>query len=299
MNSEPNLSLKTANGWAILPSSLKRPDQSPRFNLSFPSYLGTDVGAQNLAVNESGKGYEPPTRNLIERTLRRGDLFVDVGAHWGLFTLQAATHPAGGIEVISFEPELVNALILSENVAKNNLTDVVTVICAACGSQNDLAPLTTNSTMGHSIRGVGLPSNAIRGPTKWVPVVTLDTALAHLQKDAERRVVLKIDAEGFEPQIIAGAKSVLSGGRVALIIWEWGTAFVERRERGAVLEMIAFLSACGFRHFQPPGHETDGPLNELDVDTAYLGNVFSFASPPGGVENPAMVSRDVDARQQV
>ena len=40
------------------------------------------------------------TRDLIERVLRRGDLFVDVGAHWGFFSLQAATHPAGDIEVV-------------------------------------------------------------------------------------------------------------------------------------------------------------------------------------------------------
>jgi FkbM family methyltransferase len=284
MNAETSIGLKTENGWAILPSSLKRSDHTPRFNLTFPTYLSADVGAQYLAVNESGNGYEVPTRNLIERTLRRGDLFVDVGAHWGFFTLQAATHPAGEIEVISFEPELVNTLILTENVAKNKLSDVVTVIGAACGNQYDLAPLTTNSTMGHSIGGVGLPSNAIRGPTKWVPVVTLDAALAHLQKCVERRVVLKIDAEGFEPQIIAGAKSLLRSGRVALIIWEWGAAFADGQERGALLDMIAFLSECGFRHFQPPGQEADGRLSKLDLEAAYLGNVFSFASQVDGAD---------------
>lgn len=284
MNSETSIDLKTENGWAILPSSLKRPDDTPRFNLTFPTYLSGDIGAQYLAVNESGNGYEVPTRNLIERTLRRGDLFVDVGAHWGLFTLQAATHSAGEIEVVSFEPELVNALILTENVAKNKLSDVVTVVGAACGNQYDLAPLTTNSTMGHSIRGIGLPSNAIIGPTKWVPVVTLDEALAHLQKRAERRIVLKIDAEGFEPQIIAGARSLLRSGRVALIIWEWGAAFMEERERGALLEMIAFLSECGFQHFQPPGQEADGLLSRLDPEAAYLGNVFSFAPHVGDAD---------------
>lgn len=279
MNPDRNINLKTADGWAILPSSLKRPDGTPRFNLNFPSKFAADAGAQYLVINESGNGYEPPTRNLIEHILRRGDLFVDVGAHWGFFTLQAATHPAGDIEVISFEPELVNALILSENVTKNKLTGVVTVVCAACGNEYDLAPLTmhsSHSTMGHSIRGVALPPDAIGEPSKWVPVVTLDGALAHLQKHTERRLILKIDAEGFEPEIIAGAKSLLSGGRVALIIWELGTAFVREPQRSAVLQMIAFLSECGFRHFQPPGQETDGPLSKLDVETAYLGNVFSF-----------------------
>ncbi len=74
MNAEMSIALKTENGWAILPSSLKRSDHTPRFNLTFPAYLGTDVGAQYLEANESGNGYEVPTRNLIERTLQRGDL---------------------------------------------------------------------------------------------------------------------------------------------------------------------------------------------------------------------------------
>jgi FkbM family methyltransferase len=277
MQPQAHNALQVANGWAILPSSLKRADATPRFNLTFPAFYATDIGAQVLAATELGDGYELPTRNLIERTLRQGDLFVDVGAHWGLFTLQAATHPTGDIDVVSFEPELMNAVVLSENVVANKVNEAVTVICAACGSGHDLAPLTTNSTMGHSINGVGLPENGIRGRPQWVPVVALDAALANLRKQAGRRIILKIDAEGFEPQIIAGARSLLQGGRIALIIWEWGTAFVEGRERGPVLEMLAFLGACGFRHFQPPAHHQDGQLGAFAIESAFLGNVFSFA----------------------
>jgi hypothetical protein len=163
----PDINLKTENGWAILPSSLKQGDETPRFNLTFPMHYATDVGALHLIVNESHAGYEVPTRNLIERELRRGDLFIDVGAHWGFFTLQAATHPAGDIQVISFEPELTNAVVLNQNVATNKLGDAVTVICAACGDQSDLAPLMMNSTMGHSIRGIALAPEAT-GPSRWV-----------------------------------------------------------------------------------------------------------------------------------
>ena len=92
MNSDQTISLQTVNGWAILPSSLKHPDQSPRFHLHFLASLAGDVGAQHLIINEANAGYEPPTRDLLERVLRPGDLFVDVGAHWGFFSLQAATH---------------------------------------------------------------------------------------------------------------------------------------------------------------------------------------------------------------
>lgn len=270
-----NTSLQTVNGWVILPSLLKRSDLTPRFNLSFPAYFLSDAGAVHLIANETNDGYEPPTRNLIERTLRRGDLFVDIGAHWGFFTLQAATHPAGEIEVVAFEPELINATILSENVARNNAANVA-IVCAACGDEHQIAPLVTNSTMRHVIYGADKQFDG-RTPSKWVPVVTIDAALAKLQKAAGRRLILKIDAEGYEPNIIAGARSVLASGRVALVIWECGDAFQSGPRHAAMTQMVAALSDCGFRHFRPPGAGGGDSTVEFSPQSGWHGNVFSFA----------------------
>ena len=274
MNPDQTISLQTVNGWAILPSSLKRSDRSPRFHLHFLASLAGDVGAQHLIINEANAGYEPPTRDLLERVLRPGDLFVDVGAHWGFFSLQAATHPAGGIEVVAFEPDLINATMLTENVGRNKLSNLVTVIGAACGNKNELAPLVLNTTMGHSIRGIGL-APAARALSKWVPVVTLDGALANMGKEAPRRLILKIDAEGFEPNVIVGAQALLAAGRVALIIWERGPAFAEGLGRTAMMQMTALLSDCGFRHFLPPAGGHVGAPFAFDPQADYIGNVFS------------------------
>ncbi len=273
MNPEQTISLQTVNGWAALPSRLKRPDHSPRFHLHFLASLAGDVGAQHLIINEVNAGYEPPTRDLLERVLRPGDLFVDVGAHWGFFSLLAATHPAGGIDVVAFEPDLTNAQTLTENVARNGLANAVTVVCAACGNKNELAPLVLNTTMGHSIRGVGL-APAARGVSKWVPVVTLDGALAGMGKRGAR-LLLKIDAEGFEPNVIVGAQALLAAGRIALIIWERGPAFAEGLGRTAMVQMTALLSDCGFRHVLPPAIGYAGAPQAFDPHADYIGNVFS------------------------
>jgi len=188
--------------------------------------------------------------------------------------LQAATHPSGGIDVVAFEPDLTNALTLTENVAGNGLANAVTVVCAACGNKNELAPLVLNTTMGHGIRGIGL-APAARVLSKWVPVVTLDGALANMGKQPPRRLILKIDAEGFEPNVIVGAQALLAAGRMALIIWERGPAFAEGLGRTAMMQMTALLSDCGFRHFLPPigGHTGAPPPFEPQAD--YIGNVFS------------------------
>ena len=287
MNPDQTISLQTVNGWAILPSSLKRSDRSPRFHVHFLASLAGDVGAQHLIINEANAGYEPPTRDLLERVLRPGDLFVDVGAHWGFFSLQAATHPAGGIEVVAFEPDLINATMLTENVGRNKLSNLVTVIGAACGNKNELAPLVLNTTMGHSIRGIGL-APAARALSKWVPVVTLDGALANMGKEAPRRLILKIDAEGFEPNVIVGAQALLAAGRVALIIWERGPAFAEWLGRTAMMQMAALLSDCGFRHFLPPAGGHVGAPFAFDPQADYIGNVFSVG--PQLLDDPVFAS---------
>jgi FkbM family methyltransferase len=186
--------LGVKNDWLLLAASLTLPNGAPRFHLGFPKEFAADPGANCLVTSELKNGYELPTRNLLERAIRPGDLFVDVGAHWGFFTLQAATHPARGVTVVGFEPDPANAAILVRNVADNGLTDEVSVVCVACGDDFEIAPLVANSTMMHTIRGVGLKPPFARGPSKWVPVVTLDRALVAFPRAASARIILKVDA---------------------------------------------------------------------------------------------------------
>ncbi len=268
--------VRVVNGWVTFPSSLKTPAQAPRFTMEFPIQLANDLGARYLVSHDSAAGYEAPTRNLFEKTLRAGDLFIDVGAHWGFFALQAATHPAGDIFVIAVEPDPANASLLFRNVQGNGLTERVTVVCAACGDGFDVAALVSSSSMGHSIRGIGAEPGLENEPAKWVAVLTLDRILETLPETAGRRVILKIDVEGFEPRVIVGARGLLRSGRVALIVWEYGRALARGVERDALITMIAELSQLGFRHYRPPSSEIDGPLTPFGLDDAYVGNVHSF-----------------------
>jgi FkbM family methyltransferase len=94
---------------------------------------------------------------------------VDVGAHWGFFSLLAATHPAGGIDVVAFEPDLTNATMLTENVAGNRLAHAITIVGAACGNKNELAPLmpippwaTASAASGLRPRRAVAPPNGCR-----------------------------------------------------------------------------------------------------------------------------------------
>jgi len=271
-----NIVLKVKGDLACLPASLKLSDGKPRFHLAFPKRLGdTDQGAKYLVSSEAAAGYDPTTRDLLEKTLRPHDLFIDVGAHWGFFTLQAATHPAGNVSVIAFEPDPTNASILLNNIANHGLNNKVSVVCTACGDNTELAPLVTNSSMMHSVRGVGLSADW-KGPAHWVSIITLDSALAQFPQLSRQRVILKIDVEGFEPKVIEGARGLLLSGRVALIVWEYGLAFSNEPNRDAMRKMVDVLSGLGFQHLRLSSHQVDAPLSRFSIADEYVGNVYSY-----------------------
>src|SRR5215471_19195745 len=69
-------------------------------------------------------GHRDADINIVARLLEPGDVFVDGGAHVGLFTLVAARRVGPGGRVIAFEPSPANRQRLLDNVALNGFTQV-------------------------------------------------------------------------------------------------------------------------------------------------------------------------------
>ena len=68
--------------------------------------------------------FEATERAFLNSFLRPGDVFVDVGANIGLFTLIAAAHVLPTGKVIAFEPTELTYMRLGENIRLNNFSDV-------------------------------------------------------------------------------------------------------------------------------------------------------------------------------
>ena len=78
--------------------------------------------------------YEEAEMELMRRTLRQGDIVVDIGAHIGFFTMQmgALVGPRGC--VYAFEPFDANADLLERSIAENRFGDRVIFQRAAVGA---------------------------------------------------------------------------------------------------------------------------------------------------------------------
>ena len=130
--------------------------------------------------------------------IRLGDTVVDCGANHGFSTLLFSrwTGPTGTVH--AFEPNSHNLAILQENLRLNDLKNVV---ChpVALDSLNRVLNISThpNSTV--------LEQPATRIPTETVHSVSLDEVIGKVPVN-----FIKIDVEGFELQVLRGAKAVLA-----------------------------------------------------------------------------------------
>jgi FkbM family methyltransferase len=158
--------------------------------------------------------------------LRPGDLFVDVGAFVGAYSMVAASQ---GARVHAFEPSPRNRDPLGRSVLLNGLSGQVTVHPEALADQDGEARFTDSFGSGNRLRGgqaegAGAGSRGTGGEGEVVvPVRRLDDVIA--TSAHHDLALLKIDAEGFDLDVLRGAAAFLSRHDPVLIIefWQGGT----------------------------------------------------------------------------
>lgn len=144
------------------------------------------------------------TENLYTRLfqIEVGDTVVDIGAHVGAFSLLAAKAVGERGVVVAIEPLPKNVSLLNLNLSKNRIGNVITVN-KALGEKKQKAKLYLPQ------KGTGGCSLLYTSPASIeVDVDTLDNIL--LELGLTKVDFLKIDAEGYEPEILKGAKCILT-----------------------------------------------------------------------------------------
>lgn len=143
--------------------------------------------------------------SFIRAYLRRGDLFVDVGANIAVYSLWASE--IVGVDVVAFEPSSVTHGRAVENVELNGLADRIRVERKAVGSDRSTVRLSTGlDAVNQVVDGAGIDSEAVEQ-------TTLDHELG-----PRAPAIIKIDVEGRELDVLRGACKVIGRHRPALII---------------------------------------------------------------------------------
>ena len=154
----------------------------------------------------------------MDRELDFADVFVDVGANVGYYSFMAASV---GITTIAFEPQkhLVELLNKSEWDNKTACIQIYDVALSDKTGHVNLSAPTGHSGAGSIIGDVGDNSHS-----EQVFTITFDELTKHYKTG--RNWLIKIDAEGAEPQIWAGMKEFRSK-HDATIILEWAPSRYE------------------------------------------------------------------------
>jgi FkbM family methyltransferase len=188
--------------------------------------------------------YEPCTAVALDQLLRPGGTFIDVGANVGLFTLIASrwVGPAG--RVVSLEPSTREFQRLLAHVELNGLTNVLALQLAA-GAAPGRAQLHVAEDRYPGLNTLApafMYSGVAEAGVETVTVATLDDVLsAHGIRGV---TAIKIDVEGLEPEVVAGARRTIASDNPAIVIEVGGEALDPAHERRRGMERM--LEEAGY-----------------------------------------------------
>ncbi len=155
---------------------------------------------------------------------RKADaVFLDVGAHWGLYALAARQSGMFG-RIVAFEPDPISYAQLHANLFLNKAHDFIETRQLAATNRERVFALEPGDI--HN-RGATRVIDPDRGHPATCRGVTIDSEFDF----ADKLVVIKIDVESHEPEVLDGMKRLLSRNRciIQVEVWDQPAGETERR----------------------------------------------------------------------
>lgn len=205
--------------------------------------------------------YEKVATQLIAKTLVHGDNFLDVGANWGYFSALASHYigAEGVVYSIEANPQTFNRLSLM--LRSSGAANVLPFNLAVCDRDATIVEFATpwfgSDAFGH-----------ISNKSQWRNQIVLSTTLDSFwtRVGTPKFKIAKIDVEGMEPKVLAGAEKCLSEGVSDYVIVEVNKWTRERC--GVAYEACyKYLSNYGFTHVYQP---TDQEYKKISLTNSVL-----------------------------
>jgi FkbM family methyltransferase len=222
-------------------------------------------------VGATGNWYngldEPEEMGLLLHLLRPGDVFVDIGANIGSFTVLAAS--TGDVACVAFEPVPRTFDLLARNVAFNAMTNCVQLRQQGLSDEPDSLRFTTTlDSMNHVLPNSSTGTESAVA----VQVVRLDDVDLPETKDS---MIFKIDVEGYELSVLKGAANTLRAVEALCVIME--TNGSSERYGVSDVELIALMGTYGYQPYSYlPFERRFEPIqaSETHINTVFVKDIY-------------------------
>jgi FkbM family methyltransferase len=221
--------------------------------------LALDRADQSVSATIVDAGtWEPHIVEAMRRLLSPGQTFVDVGANVGYHTMVAASivGPTGAVHAFEANPD--NARLIAYSIELNALEHV------------RLHPVALSDSAGYEWFASAIGSNGgITEHSQGMPPSPSSTVVPAIRLDdveLGRLSMIKIDVEGAEPKVIAGAMETIIRDR-PIIVFEFSVAMTEQVAGGTALGHLATIEHLGYELYVIDRATADfiptGPLTEF------------------------------------
>lgn len=176
---------------------------------------------------------------VVNRALQPGDTALDIGANLGLVSFKMLSRVGKTGRVISFEPQPRMTGYLQKSIAHNGIQNLR---LEAVGLGDTAGTLRLSIPQDNA----GAASFATGGGAhvEEVPVTTLDTL--HADQGLGDVQLIKVDVEGFEPQVFAGGERFFAEVKPKVVVFE------ENRKPKDLPESIRLIQSYGYDVFSLP-----------------------------------------------
>jgi FkbM family methyltransferase len=192
------------------------------------------------------RSFEATERAFLNHFLQPGDVFVDVGANIGLFTLIAASCVGPKGRVIAFEPTSVTYARLVDNVGLNAFGNV-SCVNLALSDRNGQLDLSRSTDGFDAWNSFAEPTMGNTTSRERVEVIEWDRyASAHNLSGMV--TMMKIDVEGWESRVLAGGKQLFARPNAPVLQVEFTDA-AATAAGSSCRNLYEFLESLGYRMF--------------------------------------------------
>ena len=217
-------------------------------NVAFFAPSLHEPGAASLILDGH---YEPEHRKILKEHLPRGSCFVDVGANIGCHSFWASKLAGATGKVISIEASPYIFKCLQSGIKANDIQNIqaFNLIAGENDKQNSDfydAPVDKFGMGSRSPQRFGSTNKSL------VPTKSLDSLLSNC--GAEKVEIIKIDVEGYEKQVIMGARDTIRKNH-PIIIFEFCDWSEDRPSEGTMPgDAQQLLMKMGYKIYDLKSH---------------------------------------------